>query len=88
MMRRKPELSPRRYVRSLSKELDISETSTFIPALKRKGVYERTILQQDGAPQHCSKVTIEWLTEKCGKKGSSQGIQASSVYIYKCSLFD
>jgi hypothetical protein len=41
MIRRKLELSPRRSVRSLEKELDISETSTFIPALKRKGVYER-----------------------------------------------
>ena len=68
MIRRKLELSPRRSVSSLSKELDISETSTFMTALKRKGVYKRTIFQLDGAPTHCSKVAIEWLTEKFGDK--------------------
>ena len=66
MITRKLELSPRRSVRSLSKDLDISETSTFITALKRKGpgVYERTIFQLDGAPPHCTKAAIECLTEK------------------------
>ena len=68
MIRRKLEVSPRRSVSSLSKELDISETSTFMTALKRKGVYKRTIFQLDGAPTHCSKVAIEWLTEKFGDK--------------------
>ena len=68
MITRKLELSPRRSVRRLLKELDISETSTFITAIKRKGVYERTIFQLDGAPPHCSKVAIEWLTEKFGEK--------------------
>ena len=67
MIRRKLELSLRRSVSSLSKELDISETSTFMTALKRKGVYKRTIFQLDGAPTHCSKVAIEWLTEKFGE---------------------
>ena len=59
MITRNLELSPRRSVRRLSKELDIFETSTFITALKRKGVYERTIFQLDGAPPHCSKIAIE-----------------------------
>jgi hypothetical protein len=54
MIRRKLELSPRRSVISLSQELDISETSTFITAPKRKGVYKRTIFQLDGAPTHCN----------------------------------
>ena len=30
-----------------------------ILALKRKGVYENTIFQQDGAPAYCNKVAIE-----------------------------
>jgi hypothetical protein len=50
MITKKLELSPRRSVRRLSKEMDISETSTFIKALKRKGVNEGTIFQLDGVP--------------------------------------
>ena len=38
-----------------------------IPAVKRKEVDGNTIFQQDGAPVHCSKVAIEWLTGKFGE---------------------
>ena len=52
-----------------------------IPALKRRGVYENMVFQQDGAPPHCSKVAIEWLTSQFGenklmsKKSSFQRLQ-------------
>ena len=39
-----------------------------IPALKRKKLFESCIFQQDGAPAHCSKEAIEWLTEKFGEE--------------------
>ena len=39
-----------------------------IPALKRKGNIKKCIFQQDGAPPHCSRVAIDWLTEKFGEE--------------------
>lgn len=35
-----------------------------IPALKRRKCYEECVFQQDGAPPHCSKEAIAWLTGK------------------------
>ena len=35
-----------------------------IPALKRRGRYSTCVFQQDGAPPHCSREAIGWLTKK------------------------
>ena len=36
----------------------------FIPQLKRKSIFKDVVFQQDGAPPHCSKEAIEWLTSQ------------------------
>jgi hypothetical protein len=41
--------------------------SKMVPTLKRKKLFRQCIFQQDGAPAHCSKEAIKWLTEQFGE---------------------
>ena len=63
---KKLDLCPRRSIRNLSRQLEISKTPVW-RILKRQGTYKSCVYQQDEAPPHCSGETIQWLMKTFGE---------------------